>query len=205
MRRPADGASPRDSGLPRDGGPSTDGGRPREESRAAAVRRRDRRVYAWSFAVAVVVHALVLFFGPWFRSDPVWRSDTELVAGDPVDLSGLPVALFFGPPAIEVDGGAISQEPSHRVLHARRLVAPPPGCGPGDWSNPPTASGDVRLVVNAEGLVDEVRLTGSTGYRCWDALVMRVAGDLLYHWLPSERFPAPVELHQPITVSLSDR
>ena len=29
---------------------------------------------------------------------------------------------------------------------------------------------------------------------------MQLAGDLQYHWLPSERFPAPVHLVQPVTL-----
>jgi len=41
----------------------------------------------------------------------------------------------------------------------------------------------------------------SSGIRCADDLLERVAGDLLYHWLPSEDFPAPVELTQPMRLS----
>ena len=39
------------------------------------------------------------------------------------------------------------------------------------------------------------------GDACGDQVIETVAGDLLYHWLPSERFPAPVDLIQPVTLT----
>ena len=39
----------------------------------------------------------------------------------------------------------------------------------------------------------------STGSACGDATLARVAGDLWYRWLPSEEFPAPVDVVQPLS------
>lgn len=176
-----------------------------EKSRAELLRRRNRRIYGWSFATAVVLHVLVLVYGPWFRSEPLARSGIELVEGGTPNASGVPLDLFFGPPAIVVDADSLHREPPSRFLRVKRLVAPPLGCERGDWSAVETAVGEVRLAVNETGRIDEVDLTQSTGHRCWDLVVQRVAGDLRYHWIPSDRFPAPVELYQPIRATRSER
>lgn len=175
------------------------------ESRSSILRRRNRRVYGWSFAAAVLIHVVVLAVGPWFRTDPMSGARTELVANDPANLSGIPLELFFGPPAILIEGDSVSQEPPDRFLHAKRLVAPPYGCALDELSEAGPVRGVVRLRLDDRGRVDEVGVVEETGVGCGTVLMERVAGDLLYHWLPSERFPAPVELFQPVTVTLSDR
>lgn len=173
------------------------------ESRADMLRRRDRRVFRWSFGIAVVAHGLVLAFGPWFRSDPVSLSATELVERGPPTLGGVPVEVFFGPPAIVLAEDSLEMQPPGRVLRASRAVPPPVGCASNDWLARGSAEGRVRLTLRETGRVETVAILEGTGDRCWDMIVAGLAGDLLYRWLPSERFPMPVELVQPVTVTLS--
>jgi hypothetical protein len=173
------------------------------EARADLLRRRDRRVFRWSFAIAVVVHGLVLAFGPWFRTEPVSLSATELVESGPPALGGIPVDVFFGPPAIVLAADSLETQPPGRVLRAFRAIPAPVGCATNDWLARESAAGSVRLTLRETGRVETVEIVEGTGDRCWDMIVAGLAGDLLYRWLPSERFPMPVELVQPVTVTLS--
>jgi len=176
----------------------------RVESRSAALRRRHRQVLAWSLGLAVVIHAAVLFYGPWLRNDPGPGSGTELVAGSDPALGGLAVNVFFGPPAIVLAADSLSQEPSWRVLKTSRILPPPFACSARDWLEVEYARGSVRLIVGPGGRPDTVSLDGSTGSRCWDAVMTGLATDLRYRWLPSDRYPAPVEVFQPMTLSPTD-
>ena len=56
-------------------------------------------------------------------------------------------------------------------------------------------------MVDEGGRTDDVEIEQSTGDACADEVLSRVAGDLWYRWLPSEEFPAPVDLVQPITLA----
>jgi hypothetical protein len=173
------------------------------ETRADLLRRRDRRVFRWSFAIAVLVHGLVLAFGPWFRTEPVSLSETELVESGPPALGGVPVEVLFGPPAIVVAADSVETQPPGRVLRASRAIPPPVGCASNDWLAREGAAGSVRLTLRETGRVETVAIVEGTGDRCWDMIVAGLAGDLLYRWLPSVRFPMPVELVQPVAVTLS--
>ena len=79
----------------------------------------------------------------------------------------------------------------------------PPDCLARKIAPSAPGTGQVRLKVNSSGRIDAVALDQSTGDLCWDLVAIRVAGDLWYRWLPSKRFPAPLELLQPLTVGLS--
>jgi hypothetical protein len=172
-------------------------------TRSEELRRQYRRVFRWSFAIAVLVHALVLFYGPWFRAEPMSSTTTELVDRASPGRGGIPIDVFFGPPAIADRTGLLSREPSMRVLSASRLVPPPYACTSNDWLARGEAVGEVRLTVNETGRIDAVNLTESTGDRCWDVVMQGLASDLLYRWLPNDRFGAPVEVYQPVTLSLT--
>lgn len=58
----------------------------------------------------------------------------------------------------------------------------------GTWTEPP------------DHMLRTTKLTRSTGDRCGDEILTEMADALVYHWLPTERFPAPVDLLQPVTV-----
>ena len=58
-------------------------------------------------------------------------------------------------------------------------------------------------MVNERGRVDSVQVTRSSGSYCWDRALASIAGDLWYRWLPTELFPAPIRLYQPVSLSLS--
>ena len=174
------------------------------ESRSEELRRRHRKILRWSLAVAVVAHVLVLWFTPLYRSDWGRGSGTELVDGaPPPPFGGLAVDVIFGPPAIVDSVGARAQEPAWRFLSASRVLPSPVGCGMHDWFEREYATGRVEMIVGASGRPDSIRLERSSGERCWDAVMSGLASDLLYRWLPSDRFPAPVTVYQPVTVTLT--
>lgn len=154
-------------------------------------------------AIAVVLHAAAFGLVRWSHSGPEWSPDTEAVTLEQNSWTGTPVDAFFGPPRIFRPDGTTAEEPPDRVLAAARLLGMPPICL--SRAIPPSAPGSVqvRLTVNARGRINAVSVEQSTGDTCWDAVAMRIAGDLWYHWLPSDQFPAPVELLQPMTVGLA--
>ncbi|MGI9627671.1 MAG: hypothetical protein ACR2QM_12600 [Longimicrobiales bacterium] len=172
-------------------------------NRSAELRARERRILRGSLGVAVALHAVAFGFVAWTRVAPEWSPGNEMVRLDEGSWSGTRVDVFFGPPMIFEADGAVAEQPPERTLEAARSLQMPPACF--DRDLPPSApgSGQVRLTVNASGRIDAVTLDKSTGDACWDLVAKRVAGDLWYRWLPSERFPAPIELLQPITVGLS--
>ena len=172
-------------------------------TRSAELRRRHRKIFGWSLAIAIAAHALVLFFGPWFRADSLSGSGTELLGEGSAPLDGLAVNVIFHPPAIVDGSGSRSQEPDWRVLSASRLIPAPPSCQRHDWFTNDFAKGEVRLVVGASGRPDSVSVSETSTDRCWDGVMLGLASDLRYRWLPSDRFPAPVELFQPVTLTLT--
>jgi hypothetical protein len=64
--------------------------------------------------------------------------------------------------------------------------------------------GYVRLQVLASGRTLVAGIDESTGDRCADRVILDLARDLLYRWIPNERFPAPVQLIQPVTLIETD-
>lgn len=173
-------------------------------SRAAEERRRKENRLVWAgLGIAVLVHLAAVGFLRWSSHGPEWSPDRETVTLEAGSWTGTPVDVRFGPPRIFRSDGTIAEEPPDRVLETARLMGMPPICL--SRAIPPSApgSGQVRLTVNDVGRIGAVSLHQSTGDSCWDAVAVRVAGDLWYHWLPDARFPAPVELLQPITVGLA--
>ena len=175
---------------------------PRLERSTRLRRKRQRRIFRYSLAIAVVAHALVLWFSPWFRNDPRLSPGTELAQGAEPPFGGIAVNVIFGPPAIVDGNGALAQEPDWRVLSASRVLPPPPGCASHDWFEPAFAKGEVRLILGETGRPDTVSLAVTTGDRCWNGVMVGLAGDLRYLWLPNDEHVAPVELVQPVTLSL---
>lgn len=174
------------------------------KTRAAELRARHRTILGWSLGVAIVVHLAVFLLAPEFRTTPLASSDTDPQATDSATAATAPSAVvdvLFGPPTISTPDGSTWSEPPERRLEARRGVALPPLCAAATHEGRTPLSGRVRLTVKASGRVDVTGLAESTGDSCADVVLTTVAGSLWYHWLPSERFPAPVELVQPVTLT----
>ena len=172
-------------------------------SKCHELRRRDRRVFRISLGIAVVLHVAALGLIGWSKMAPTWTPDSETVRLEENSWTGTNVAVLFGPPKIFRADGTLSEEPPDRILEAVRVLGMPPLCVGREIAAAAPGLGEVRLTVNARGRIDAVTLTRSTGDACWDQVATRVAGDLWYRWLPDERFPAPLELLQPLTVGLA--
>ena len=161
-------------------------------------KKAERRLYVLCWSLAAVLHVGLFVV---LRQTRITVEDREynIESVEITDRKPIPLDLFFGPPAITNATGGYSVEPPERVLEVDRLVYLPGTCraiirGTGD-----VARGSVRLKVNGTGRVDVLGVERSTGFPCGDATLTRVAGDLWYRWLPSEEFPAPVELVQPLS------
>jgi len=166
-------------------------------------RRHERRIFVRSMIAAVLLHVLAVAYWTGTRADP--RSRQPGISIDPDELSegeGTQVALFFGPPNVYLPDGSLAREDPSRTLSVDRiLVSLSSECAHriGNYSAP--VRGRARLRLDDRGHPEDVRLERGTGDVCGDQIVVRVANDLLYLWLPNERFPAPVDLIQPVTVS----
>jgi len=165
---------------------------------AAQHRERHRKVLAWSFAVAILLHLALFLLSPELRVKVLGDPAVEAVqVGPPLDV---PWALDvrFGPPTLTAPDGTSWQEPADRVLQTVRLIELPPLCAAMAGDQPISLRGSVHLQVNVEGHAAVVELVEGTGTACGDHLLRSVAGDLRYHWLPTSRFPAPLDLVQPV-------
>ena len=162
-------------------------------------RRSDRRVLLWCIGIAAALHVVLLTGFPRIRAGdapfPIFSDDLTVEEG------AVPLELFFGPPAISNDAGEVSLEPPERVLEAERVVYLQPGCRAIIGGSGTVIRGSVRLRVRSTGLVDVMGVVRSTGVPCGDDVMETVAGELWYRWLPSEEFPAPVELVQPVSLA----
>ena len=164
-------------------------------------RRKERRVYGWGLAAAVALHVVAFLLVPAFRSetphdpslDPLWGA---AAAGAPVVVD-----VLFGPPTITAADGLARTEPPDRFLEADRLVLMPEDCAVLAAERQAPFHGSVQLRVKASGRVDVAGMVESTGASCVDAVLQTVAGDLWYHWLPDERFPPPVDVTQPMSLT----
>lgn len=167
-------------------------------TRSEELRRRHRRVLAWSLAAAALLHVVVFLVLPGLRTEGMDVGDGRL---EGVNASrGALVDVLFGPPEISEADGTTWQEPPERRLQVVRLVRLPADCTVLRESDAERVGGRVRLTVDAAGQVDVVRVTEGTGHACADRVITQLAGDLHYHWLPDERFAAPVDLIQPVTL-----
>lgn len=161
--------------------------------------RSERRVMLWSLAIAAVVHVVVLLSLPSLRSSELKELSDQTDELALVTGSAIALDLFFGPPAIRGAAGGLSFEPPERVLSEGRAVFVSANCKRLIEESTDVLHGTVRLSVLETGLVEVIGVVETTGTVCGDYVIERVAGDLLYRWLPSDEFPAPVELVQPLT------
>lgn len=169
-------------------------------TRSEQLRRRHRKILAGSLAGAALLHLAVFLLMPEFRADPLFGSDAERDTVSVVGLANASVEILFGPPIIRVADGSTWTEPPDRVLPAERGVRLEGACSALLREGGTPLRGRVRLRVRASGRVDVLGLPRGTGEDCGDRILREVAADLWYHWLPNERFPAPVDLVQPVTL-----
>ncbi|MGD2069185.1 MAG: hypothetical protein PVI57_10970 [Gemmatimonadota bacterium] len=170
-------------------------------TRSEELRRRHRKILGWSLGLAAVAHLAVLFLTPPFETVPLPASGSEREESDSSRAVSAEVDILFGPPVIWSHDGSLWPEPPERHLEARRGVQLPALCA--GLARPARAPvrGRVRLRVSSTGQAEVMRLTESSGDLCADRVLTDVANSLLYRWLPNERFPAPVELLQPVTLT----
>jgi len=167
-------------------------------TRSEQLKRQHRKVLWWAFGIAAALHVIAFLVLPGLRSSRVPVSELEL-EGVP-GIGDAMVDVRFGPPAITGADGTVTIEPPERILQVVRLVRLPVDCDVPLGSDDLDLSGRVRLRVEADGRADLPDVVLGTGSPCADELMTQLAGDLRYRWLPSERFPAPVELVQPVTL-----
>ena len=171
----------------------------RMKTRAQQVRERDRRVLTWSLIVAGILHAGAFVYWSGLRAAPPPGGGVGMVPDSSVQEPDTRLELHFGPPTIFGADGAPSREPPDRFLEVDRLVHLS-GCAARVVDLAMPVRGSARLTVNGSGRVDDASLVRSTGDDCGDAAVRRVASALLYHWLPNDRYTAPVNLIQSVTI-----
>ena len=175
------------------------------KTRSAKLRERDRRVLAWSLAIAAVLHVAVFLLWPEFEVEPLPGADISVAPSGRGDDLGIYVDLFFGPPDLFEADGSFTREPPDRFLEADRILRLSTVCAELVEGAPTPVHGRVRMVLNASGRADTAEVARSTGDQCGDEMMLAVANDLIYRWLPSDRFPAPVHLIQPITIAAAQR
>jgi hypothetical protein len=168
--------------------------------RSEELRRRDRRVLMWSLTIAAALHVAVFLAAPKFRVEPLQGADVELDTTGHAGGGNASVRVFFGPPTVRVDRGSDWTAPPERVLWAERAVRLDQAClGLASTARTPIG-GQVGLRIKASGRVDVLGMVDRSRDPCADRLLAEIAGDLWYHWLPNDRFQAPVNVDQPITI-----
>lgn len=172
-------------------------------NRPDVVRRQERRILWWSLTAAALLHVVALVVITWDGSGLRFGEDEDWVEFADGGWSGVPVRVFFSPPSMQVTPDSVWQEPIGRVLSTEVAIAPPAGCEIEDWRETAgVGSGVVHVRVRESGHAEAVGVVTSAGSYCWDQVLVDLAGDLLYRWLPSESLPAPVEVYQPLTVTM---
>jgi hypothetical protein len=144
----------------------------------------------------------VFLLTPPFRTELLGPAEIHLedTPGAGVAVPTL-VTLRFGPPTMTDPDGSTSTEPPERVLAVDRLVLFPEHCAPFTTVTDTLLEGEVRLLVNPSGRTNVMGVTRTTGNACGDEVLTIVADALRYHWLPNNRFAAPVDLTQPILMT----
>lgn len=152
-------------------------------------------------AAALAIHVAVFLLTPSFRTELLTSQEIRLgPSGGSFEIPVL-LALHFGPPTLTAPDGTAHREPPERVLDVERLVAFPEECAPFQGNGASALHGSVRLRVNPSGRTKVVDTEVSTGNPCGDEVMQIVAEALWYHWLPNDRYPAPVDVEQPITMA----
>lgn len=169
-------------------------------TRSEQLREKHRRILAWSLLGAVAIHLAVFLLMPQFRAEPLGGSETVLDTTGVASGANATVEVLFGPPSVRQTDGSHWTAPPERVLPAERDVRLETECLALASGGRMPLRGGVQLRVRPSGRVDVLGLPRSTGDACGDRIVKEVAGALWYRWLPDERFPAPVEVDQPVTL-----
>lgn len=168
-------------------------------TRSEQLRKRDRKVLAWALFIAVAIHVAVFILMPAVRAGGKEGLGEKTAAKNPdagVPLKAV-VSVVFGPPTITVGDSTEVTQPSDRTLHTSRIVALPAKCSSlvDGIQGPLLARFRLRIPKTHEA--KDVRLVETSGNACADDILVQLTRDLAYHWLPDERFPAPVALVQP--------
>jgi hypothetical protein len=173
-------------------------------SRWEELRRRHRKILAWSIGAAVLIHVVVFAVFPRFRTKPT-IAQRAAHSDHPDATPAQPVMLdvIFGPTTILLKDGGTATEPAEHVLRTHQLVRLPEDC-PVLTRPDSILNGRVSLRVDSAGQAEVVKLTESTGDRCGDQMLIDMAGALLYRWIPNERYPAPLDVNQPVTLFAVD-
>jgi hypothetical protein len=171
------------------------------KTRAQELRERDRRVLRWSLGAAVLIHVAAFVLWPGFRVEDLPDAGEDMKAMHGVEGTPTYVDVVFGPPRIFGPDGTVATEPPTRVLAAERILRLPTECDNLEEPGRTPVEGQVRLKVVASGRTAVAGLEQSTGDACADEVLFTVAQALLYRWLPNDRFPAPVDLIQPVTLT----
>ena len=138
---------------------------------------------------------------PVFTAEPMGGREVQGGATHPTEGPLVLLNVRFGPPAITTEDGVFRTEPPRGELRTQRLVRLPAECAALSPRGRTFLTGRVRLRVDASGNASVVELTEGTGEWCGDEALTTVADALRYRWLPDERFPAPVELVQPVMLA----
>lgn len=169
-------------------------------SRSRELRRRHRKILVWSLAAAAVIHVVLLLSVPDLHSEPVNAPPAHTTRPSNAKPARPTIlGVIFGPTTIVLRDGTKSTEPADHVLRTHQIVRLPGDCPV--LSRPDTVlHGRVSLRVDSSGRATVVKLTESTGDPCGDRVLVDMAGNLWYGWLPDGRHPAPVDVSQPVTV-----
>lgn len=160
-----------------------------------------RRILGWSLAVAVAAHIAIFALSPDFEVEPLDGSRSEVVAAEANQRTpSTALEVLFGPPVITTADGSALREPPDRILRAARVTELPMLCLHLATDLRVPQSGAIRLSVNSMGHAAVIEVAESTGNACVDTILANTADALRYHWLPDDRFPAPVQLVQPVTL-----
>ena len=165
-------------------------------------RSRERRIFGVSLVVAILGHVALFVFSPDFEIDASWLPGGGATMAEGEETRPGRVDVEFRPPVILLGGGEMRMEPPERVLTARGVWVHGEmlsrGCRPVLRTELAATEATVRLVLGADGRVQEAAIAQGAGEACVDELIVAVAGQLRYEWLPDEEVPAPVELLQPL-------
>ncbi len=167
------------------------------------IRQRERRVLAWSLALAAFAHLAVLVWWPGIRF--AFETDDDIRLAGPSEGTPVFVDLLFGPTEIVGPDGGTFHEPPEHVLAADRVLRLPTECTALAEEGRTPTSGRVRLSIDTNGYTELRGLVGSTGDPCGDEVITAAADALRYRWLPNDRFPAPVDVIQPVTLTNAER
>ena len=169
-------------------------------TRAEELRRRDRRVFGVALLVAALLHVVVFVAFPGFRVEVLGTPDIELDTAGIAGGANASVELHFGPTVVRLADGGAWTAPPDRFLEADRPIRLARRCRRLAGLEHPLAGGSVGLRIKVSGRVDVLGLVSSTGDPCVDGIISEAAGALWYHWLPNDRFPAPLDVEQPVTL-----